>query len=192
MVEILRKVVEQGTGREAALAGVEIVGKTGTAQKADPRGGYSKDKCVASFVGALMSIRPRVVILVVIDEPSGDHPTGGKVAAPVFRKVAEGVLALCGTRPTDAAPILQDSGDVHRTKVHSAYRSLKVRKGPKPGEWIVPDLKGMDMRQVLEVCGTIRCDASFKGVGYAVTQDPGPGSVLKEGASLSVAFGGHS
>ncbi|MBM3300401.1 MAG: PASTA domain-containing protein [Deltaproteobacteria bacterium] len=139
-----------------------------------------------------MSIKPRVVIFVMIDEPSWKQATGGKIAAPVFKKVAEGIVALCGSQPTDAAPIIQASGDVHRTGVNLAKKSVKVRKGPNLGEWIVPDVKGMDMRQVLEVCGAIKCDVTFKGVGNAVTQDPQAGSVLKEGATLSVAFGGSS
>jgi hypothetical protein len=68
---------------------------------------------------------------------------------------------------------------------------VRVRKGPHPGEWLVPDLKGLDMRQVLEICGKMKCDASFRGVGHAVEQTPKPGGVLKEGAPLEVSFEGQ-
>lgn len=192
LVDILRKVVLTGTGKLAAIPGVDVVGKTGTAQKADPAGGYSKDKYVASFIGALMSTKPRVAILVMLDEPQGDRRTGGKVAAPVFRKIGEGILALCGNRPSGAQPIFALRRDGNRGMTLSRDLRVHVRKGPKPGEWIVPDLKGLDMRRVLEVCGKIKCDASFKGAGRAVNQDPRPGVVLKEGAPLAVTFEGQT
>lgn len=192
LVDILRKVVLTGTGKLASIPGVDVVGKTGTAQKADPAGGYSKDKYVASFVGALMSTKPRVVILVMIDEPQGDQKTGGRVAAPVFRKIGEGILALGGSHPSGTQPIFALGRDMNQAAMSSGSKRVSVRKGPKPGEWIVPDLKGLDMRRVLEVCGKMKCDPSFRGVGHAVSQDPHPGAVLKEGAPLTVTFEGQT
>jgi cell division protein FtsI (penicillin-binding protein 3) len=189
---ILGKVVAKGTGKAAAIHGVEVVGKTGTAQKADPSGGYSKDKYVASFIGAMMDIKPRLVILVTIDEPGGKHRTGGKIAAPVFRKIGEGILGLCGSRPSKTFPILALAADRYRERGRRGTGHVKVRRGPKEGEWIVPDLKGLDMRQVLEICGKLKCDVAFKGVGYAIGQDPKPGKILKEGASFTVSFGGQT
>lgn len=192
LVEILRKVVLAGTGKLAAIPGVDVIGKTGTAQKADSAGGYAKDKYVASFIGALMSTKPRIAILVVLDEPQGEHKTGGRVAAPVFRKIGEGILALCGGRPTGTQPIFALSPD--RDRAYGLFHSKRVnpRKGPKPGEWILPDLKGLDMRDVLDVCGKIKCDPVFKGMGRATSQEPGPGTLLKEGAPLTVVFEGQT
>jgi cell division protein FtsI (penicillin-binding protein 3) len=95
---MLRLVVEGegGTGRLAQLPGVAVAGKTGTAQKVDPRTGtYSATARVASFVGFVPADEPRVVILVMIDEPR-TSPYGGVVAAPVFREVAAAVLARVG------------------------------------------------------------------------------------------------
>ncbi len=189
---ILRKVVQIGTGKAAAIAGVDVVGKTGTAQKASPSGGYSKDKYVASFIGALLDVKPRLVIFVMIDEPSNDHRTGGKIAAPVFRKIGQGILGLCGSKPSKTFPILALASDRYKSKLSRGAKRVKVRRGPKPGEWVVPDMKGLNMLQVLEICGKMKCDASFNGVGYAVKQDPQPGGVLKEGAPLKVSFGGET
>jgi hypothetical protein len=56
----------------------------------------------------------------------------------------------------------------------------------------VPDLKGLDMRRVLEVCGKMKCDVSFQGTGHAVNQNPKPGQILKEGASFAVSFEGQT
>jgi hypothetical protein len=72
------------------------------------------------------------------------------------------------------------------------YKRVTVRRGPRKGEWVVPDLKGLDMRQVMEVCGKMKCDATFQGIGHAVTQEPKAGSILKEGAPLTVSFEGQS
>jgi hypothetical protein len=75
---------------------------------------------------------------------------------------------------------------------HKRIRRLKVRAGSRPGEWITPDLKGMSMRQALDVCGKLKCDAVFKGTGFAVKQSPKPGATFREGAELRVLFKGQS
>jgi cell division protein FtsI (penicillin-binding protein 3) len=79
---------EKGTGVNAALESYPVCGKTGTAQKIDQTGRYSKDKYIASFVGFAPEEDPRIAILIVIDEPKNNH-YGGIVAAPVFKKVAQ-------------------------------------------------------------------------------------------------------
>ena len=192
VVDVLASVVTKGTGKAAAIPGVQVVGKTGTAQKADRAGGYAQDKYVASFIGALMSIKPRLVILVVLDEPGVKHRTGGKVAAPLFRRISEGILASCGSAPTNQDLVIASSPGAFPGAGAAPYKSVKVRKGHNPDEWIVPDLKGLNMRQVVEVCGKMKCEASFQGTGHVESQDPKPGSVLKEGASLAVSFKGDA
>lgn len=90
--EILIQAVVQGTGIQASLEGFEVAGKTGTAQKFDPqRRAYSPDKYLSSFIGFVPARKPRIVILVAIDEPKGEVQ-GGLVAAPVFREIARQVL----------------------------------------------------------------------------------------------------
>src|SRR3712207_6397639 len=85
---MLRGVVgEGGTGTEAAIPGYQVAGKTGTAQKPDERGGYSRYRYVASFVGFVPASAPRLVILVTVDEPRGVI-WGGVVAAPAFQQIA--------------------------------------------------------------------------------------------------------
>jgi cell division protein FtsI/penicillin-binding protein 2 len=89
LVQMLRGVVaEGGTAPLAAIPGYQVAGKTGTAQKPSPRGGYSSGKYVASFVGMVPASNPRLVILVAIDEPHG-LIWGGWVAAPAFQKIAQ-------------------------------------------------------------------------------------------------------
>lgn len=91
MRQLLTAVVETGTGRGARLNGYTSAGKTGTAQKIDSSGSYSKRYYAASFVGFAPVSQPAVTILVVIDSPVGAI-YGAEVAAPVFRSIAEQTL----------------------------------------------------------------------------------------------------
>ncbi len=96
---MLEGVTLNGTAKKAQLDGYTAAGKTGTAQKIDPRTRtYSRSKFVASFVGFAPVNNPAVVIIVVIDEPGGSYH-GGEVAAPVFRQIAEQILPELGVIP---------------------------------------------------------------------------------------------
>ena len=87
VMAMMRDVVVEGTGQEAALPGYQVAGKTGTAAKPDPSGGYSKTDYVASFAGVVPATNPRLVVLVTVDEPRGAI-WGGVVAAPAFAEIA--------------------------------------------------------------------------------------------------------
>jgi cell division protein FtsI (penicillin-binding protein 3) len=104
LIDMLQGVVSQGTGEEAAVPGYLVAGKTGTAAKPDPSGGYSDTKYVASFVGIVPASSPRLVILVSIDEPQGQI-FGGVVAAPAFRDIARFALQYLDVPPDDVASL---------------------------------------------------------------------------------------
>jgi cell division protein FtsI (penicillin-binding protein 3) len=91
VMAMMRDVVVEGTGQEAALPGYQVAGKTGTAAKPDPTGGYSQTDYVASFVGVVPATNPRLVVLVTVDEPRGAI-WGGVVAAPAFAEIARFAL----------------------------------------------------------------------------------------------------
>ena len=85
---MLRGVVsDTGTGAAASVPGYTVAGKTGTAQKPSPNGGYAAGKYVATFVGMVPASDPRLVILVTVDEPRLAI-FGGVVAAPAFAQIA--------------------------------------------------------------------------------------------------------
>ncbi len=86
--DILKDVVNEGTGTKAKIGDFQVAGKTGTAQKLDDRGRYSHNKFTASFVGFLPVDHPALTIAVVVDEPRPVY-YGGSVAAPIFKKIAE-------------------------------------------------------------------------------------------------------
>lgn len=101
LTAILEGVVTHGTGGKAAVPGYRVAGKTGTAQKIDPRSGaYSPTLFVGSFAGFAPADDPRLAIVVVIDEPKTEA-WGGVVAAPVFRRIAEQVLPYLGVSPEE-------------------------------------------------------------------------------------------
>jgi cell division protein FtsI (penicillin-binding protein 3) len=87
-----RVVAKGGTGVNAAVRGYRVAGKTGTAQKVDPKEmRYARDKYIAAFAGFVPAGDPKIAILVVVDEPKKQH-YGGVVAAPVFRRIAQETL----------------------------------------------------------------------------------------------------
>jgi len=92
MKKMMEDVVLEGTARRATLDGYTVAGKTGTAQKVDPKtGAYSKTKYVASFIGFSPVNTPAITIAVILDSPVGLHQ-GGQVCAPVFKRIAQQVL----------------------------------------------------------------------------------------------------
>jgi cell division protein FtsI (penicillin-binding protein 3) len=87
LMRMMKDVVAEGTGQYAAISGYQVAGKTGTAQKPDSHGGYATGRYVASFVGIVPASRPRLVVLVTVDEPRGAI-WGGVVAAPAFQEIS--------------------------------------------------------------------------------------------------------
>ena len=90
--KILKGVIDNGTGKSAKVDGYSVAGKTGTAQKRDPKTGkYSTEHYYASFCGMIPADKPEIVILVALDEPSGSY-YAASVVAPVFNKIAQRAL----------------------------------------------------------------------------------------------------
>jgi cell division protein FtsI (penicillin-binding protein 3) len=108
LMEMLEVVVSpEGSGYRAAVDNYRIAGKTGTARKSGV-GGYDEDRHTSVFAGIAPASEPRLVIVVVIDEPQGEAYYGGDVAAPVFSRVAGGALRVLAVPPDALAePPLQ-------------------------------------------------------------------------------------
>lgn len=105
MRDLMRLVVTKGTGAKAEVAGYEVGGKTGTAEKL-VRGRYQTNARIASFIGAFPMTAPRYVVLAMLDEPKGNkstynYATGGWVAAPVVGRVVRQMAPLLGIPPQE-------------------------------------------------------------------------------------------
>jgi len=108
--QAVRAMLEQattpaGTAPLAQVPGFRVAGKTGTAHKPE-RGGYAKNKYVASFVGFAPAEKPKFVIAVMVDEPSAGKHYGGQVAAPVFSQIANDALRRSQISPNPSLRVL--------------------------------------------------------------------------------------
>lgn len=105
-------VSDVGTGKRAAIRGYRVLGKTGTVYKYI-RGGYSDDRYLSVFAGIAPASQPRFAMVILIDEPRGDHHYGGVVAAPVFSRVMEGTFRILNIPPDDlpaiTSPVMANS-----------------------------------------------------------------------------------
>jgi cell division protein FtsI (penicillin-binding protein 3) len=101
---MLTVTVEEGTGKKARLQGYKVAGKTGTAQKPNEKSSGYSNKVIASFVGMVPADAPRLVILVMIDEPKTQR-SGAKAAAPVFATIADFALKRLGIAPAATTPV---------------------------------------------------------------------------------------
>jgi len=114
MRQLLRLVVEHGTGARADVAGYLVGGKTGTAEKAGARG-YRRNRLLSSFVAAFPINRPRFVVFAMLDEPKGDkethnYATGGWTVAPVVGRVIERIGPMAGLAPVELVPADDGNG----------------------------------------------------------------------------------
>src|SRR5439155_11333747 len=144
---LLRRVVEEkgGTGERARVDDFPVAGKTGTAQKVNLQtGGYSS-KRIGSFVGFVPADHPRIVVLVLIDEP-GTSSYGGIVAAPVFRMIASAVLKRLGVE-TPAAAVQMAS--VAPPKRSAPPPRPAPRRATAPAVPSMPSFIGLSRREAL-------------------------------------------
>ena len=187
LLSIMEGVVrEGGTGTLAAVPGVRIAGKTGTAEKVDRlTGRYSKDLHVSSFVGVAPADDPRVVVIVVVDEPDrrAGQVVGGHNAAPAFAAIVERALlpgGELGLASLDASLLKSKKP----TKRSAAIVELGDRAAPnaastQPAELVagtVPDLRGLPARKAMSTAAAAGFEITLAGSGLVSAQDPPAGT----------------
>jgi cell division protein FtsI (penicillin-binding protein 3) len=185
-----------GTATQAALEGIIVAGKTGTAQKVSSETKrYAPGKYVSTFMGFLPAEAPSLVIVVVVDEPKGSH-YGGVVAAPIFKGIAEQSLTVLGIRRiTQALPQGQPSEPLYQkpdmAPLLMAQKAGEEDKGSnedQSSKRIMPDIRGMSMRKALEVLRGYEVPVIVVGSGKAVAQTPLPGTVLGQRTRCQIQF----
>jgi cell division protein FtsI (penicillin-binding protein 3) len=219
---LMEGVVLSGTGKLARLDGWTAAGKTGSAQKIDPATGrYSPTQFIASFTGFAPINNPALTILVALDSPVHEHE-GGLVAAPIFKRIAQQVLAYLDVPrdvPLTNPRLLRAS---YRKQMETDGASLgdftpvdfssqpdqpsKVSQESKPkeassaatvavdegGDIRVPDFSRMTMRDVTEACLRLGLDPVLAGSGLATNQAPRAEARVRRGAKITVQFGTRS
>jgi len=183
---LLRLTVEEGTGIKANIEGINIAGKTGTAQKVI-NGKYSKNDYVATFVGFFPVEKPKYLCVVVVDNPRGRHHTGGYVSAPVVREVFKRIINI-----TDDTSIYADNKALYEKQSVTENHSLPVTKTSKARKNSVaistysyitrmPDLKGKTLREALNLTSGLGLNIEIHGYGIVYYQSIRPGLTVTPG-----------
>ena len=189
LTSILKGVVSDGgTGVMASVEGFEVAGKTGTAQKPDlVHGGYAANKRIASFIGFVPADDPRLVLLVLVDEPEV-NVYGGVVAAPVFRNIARGVLRHLGVVPERPGPLpLPTAKEWTLARGDRRNGVGTVKRENAPG---VPDFVGLSLREAVGKARALKLKVKMRGNGYVVKQSPVPGVAWETSETLTLNFRG--
>jgi cell division protein FtsI (penicillin-binding protein 3) len=171
---------EGGTGMMAKVEGFDVAGKTGTAQKVDlVNGGYDAKKRVASFVGFVPADEPRLVLMVLVDEPQS-NVYGGVVAAPAFQNIARGALRHFGIAAKTAEPIAAPlvEADIPLRRVPRRNGEAAVDSGA------TPDFVGLSLREAVEKARDLNLKVKIHGNGYVIKQSPSPGGRWVENGML--------
>ena len=174
--ELCRLVVDEGTGDNARVDGVLTAGKTGTAQKAE-NGRYTS-RYVASFGGFVPADDPRLVCLVVLDEPRAPYHWGGQSAAPTFRRIVEAILR--GTRylepRADRVQVVRANG---LQADDSAFEAPSRIVSSRPAA--MPDLRGQRIQVASRWLERLGVESRVEGSGVVTAQWPAPGSEIRRG-----------
>ncbi|MGI5901879.1 MAG: penicillin-binding protein [Desulfitobacteriia bacterium] len=189
--EILVGVVTEGTGSRAKIPGIEVAGKTGTAQKIDPQtGAYSSTDFIVSFVGYAPASDPKIAVLVVIDTPRSEVVQGGTLAGPRVKNIIQGALQYYGLAVSSETPSsIIDTTQQEQPAKHRSSSQETTTITPGKGETVVPDLIGLTMREAGQKLGEKNLRYIFAGSGLASKQFPEPGKIVNQGDTVEVLFG---
>ena len=179
-----------GTGARAALAQYQAAGKTGTAQKSSRKsGGYEDDSYTASFVGFAPVADPKILVVVVINEPQKGY-YGGVVAAPAFRRIAQQTLHALQVPPEKTqnkgknVATLDSIGPPSQSSATLQPVAYAQRQSNQPT--VMPDLTGLSLRAALDRLQNFTGSLDIHGSGRVVGQNPEPGRNLSTISSCSL------
>lgn len=181
LTKMLVSVVHDGTGGNAKIPHYEIAGKTGTAQRVAPTGGYSG--YIGSFVGFPVNVNRKFVVLAYIDNPTDNGYYGGATAAPVFKKITQYILY----KKKDFAQFAkydEKSNTKNLDEVHTQQAS--TTKFFAPG--YMPDFSGLDKASALQLAEQRNITLEMNGFGVVTKQSVTPGSVVSGATSLRLQF----
>ena len=185
LTQMLVQVVEHGTGHFAAVPGYAVGGKTGTAQKLDPATRrYSRAPGVLSFIGFVPADAPRLVLLVLLDEPKNEK-WGSEAAAPIFSAIASPVLRDLDVAPSDAVPIQIVTGS--GAEGAGAGR-LRLVSAAEAATGVMPDVSGRTLREALAMLTPLGLRVELVGHGRVVQQSPTPGESIDADAVVHLTL----
>ncbi len=181
---MMEKVVSEGGGKPAHIAGYQIAGKTGTAEKLAEQGGYAPGEYIASFVGFVPAANPQYAMLVMLDTPQGAF-YGSQVSAPVFKDTLQQILVAKGIQPSthEGLPSFEEDA-----KDRAKAVKVPVMEFLPDNKVKIPDFTGLDMGQTAELVQRGHLVLVRYGSGRAKKQSLPPGTVAAEGTKLEIWF----
>ncbi|MCI0613333.1 penicillin-binding protein [bacterium] len=195
--EFLEGVVDHGSGTLAKIPGYTVAGKTGTAQKIGPSGTYADGGYIASFAGYAPAHHPAISMIVVLDKPKKEF-YGGRVAAPLFRKIGQQVLKYLDIPPdqiTENPAITAKAAFPRGIEANYPEGMEPVAFTPPPvqhhklviahddgkaNELVMPYLFGKTASETIEILSKTKVQFRLLGTGTVIKQWPTPGSTLKQ------------
>lgn len=179
--EILISAVESGTGTSAKIPHYEIAGKTGTAQRVSPKGGY--DGYISSFIGFPVNVNKKFVVMAYIDHPTTKGYYGGVTSAPIFKKVTQYILYK-KKGFAQFARYDEKSNKDNLDEVNSTQSA--TIKTFAPG--LMPDFTGMDKSTALTLAEERSIKVQINGFGIVKQQSVAPGTSLSVQNVLRLQF----
>jgi len=208
-ITVLRTFVESvvdegGSGLAAVIPGYSAAGKTGTAQVIGPSGSYSDGGYIASFVGYVPAQKPAFAMIALIRGPKKEH-YGGRVAAPLFRKIGQQVLKYLDIPPDQEQnnPAIQVASAFPRESKATvfpegmepvAYAPPERHHGPvitddKASGLVMPSLYGLTAGEIVKIFSRVNKPFRLLGTGTVVKQWPFPGTLLSQDDLCIITLG---
>lgn len=199
--DMLIRVVEGGTGINAAIPGWSVAGKTGTAQKYID-GEYSKSKFVSNFVGFFPADKPQLLGVFIVDEPRYGFHWGSEGAAPLFRRVMERIINLDDDlkapdfSPESPAQVmilakadeLPVSTPVTRQPATPMLQSAGLYRSSPDNLKIIPEVRGMSLKKALTTLRQAHLKVKVNGSGKVVWQSPSAGTRATSGQQCEIGL----
>lgn len=191
LTTIMESVVSDGTAKGARLASFTVAGKTGTADKL-VNGRYSASQQNVSFVGFVPSRNPVMTVIVMIDSPRVGGDTGGAIAAPIFKRIADSSMRMLGVTPTinQPPPVLvarRNDSPVTTTAAPMAPSIVTMTASMTDGGGL-PDLRGLSARDALRELARLGLTARMEGDGVVTEQNPAPGTLIEPGGACTLVL----
>ena len=200
MREILRGVVVNGTGHKAEIAGWDVAGKTGTAQKWK-NGKYSNDKFISNFVGFFPYENPQLLAFIMLDEPRKPNHWGSEGAAVAFRRIIKRIINM----DDEIIPPVREQKRVEYVNSLIKDDIIIQRNGPLAAQVstlpialstvanfsnkvLMPEVRGFSMRKAMTVLRQAGLKIQIQGSGKVIWQSPKPGSILNKGSTCIVGL----
>ncbi len=181
LTRMLISVVSEGTGDSARIPHYEIAGKTGTAQRVSPTGGYAG--YIGSFVGFPVNVNKKFVVLAYVDHPTANGYYGGATAAPIFKKITQYILY----KKKDFAQFAkydEKSNSKNLDEVNT--QQAQTTKVFAPG--FMPDFLGLDKASALQLAEERNIELELYGYGVVTKQSVTPGTEIAGRTALRLQF----